>query len=601
MRNPEVILSALASHSKVITYKYERLYRILFNEEMFFVAYQRIYHKPGNMTSGTDGRTIDAMSIQRIQELIAQLKDETYQPQPARRIYIPKKNGKLRPLGIPSFDDKLVQEVTRMILEVIYEGQFSNASHGFRPKRSCHTALTAIQKTFTGVKWFIEGDIKGFFDNIDHEVMISILSKRIADDRFLRLIRKFLNSGYVEQWRFTHTYSGTPQGGIISPILANIYLDQFDKYMEEYIQRFNMGNGRQKRKEYTRLKSRIQVRRRKLALCSTEEEKTAIKQDIDALLEKLYSTPAGDEMDKDFRRLKYVRYADDFLIGAIGSKADSEIIKANITAFMKEQLHLEMSQEKTLITNAQTPAHFLGYDISVRRSNAVKRNRNGIRKREFSGAVMLMVPKEVPQKKLLGYGAMTIVQRNGKDVWESKARTQLVHMKKEDILMRYNAEIRGFYNYYAIANNISKVGNSFKYVMEYSMCKTLAHKLNSSVTKIKTAYQKGKDFVITFEDKKGTEHIRVFYNEGFKCKPANIDADVDNLPQMTSMPASSLVERLKNGICELCGKKDTLLMHHVRKMSLLTDKTEAERKMQDMKRKTLALCPECFQNLAHES
>lgn len=584
-----------------MTYKYERLYRILFNEEIFFVAYQRIHHKPGNMTSGTDGKTIDAMSIQRIQELIAQLKDETYHPQPARRIYIPKKNGKLRPLGIPSFDDKLVQEVTRMILEAIYEGQFSTTSHGFRPKRSCHTALTTIQKTFTGVKWFIEGDIKGFFDNIDHEVMISILSKRIADDRFLRLIRKFLKAGYVEQWRFNHTYSGTPQGGIISPILANIYLDQFDKYMEEYIQKFNMGNGRQKRKEYTRLKSRIQVRRRKLALCSTEEGKTAIKQDIDALMEKLYSTPAGDEMDKDFRRLKYVRYADDFLIGVIGSKADSEIIKANITAFMKKQLHLEMSHEKTLITSAQTPAHFLGYDISVRKSNAIKRNRNGIRKREFSGAVMLMVPKDVPQKKLLGYGAMTIVQRNGKDVWESKARTQLVHMKKEDILMRFNAEIRGFYNYYAIANNISKVGNSFKYIMEYSMCKTLAHKLNSSVTKIKTAYQKGKDFVITFEDKQGMEHIRVFYNEGFKCKPANIDADIDNLPQMTSMPAPSLVERLKNGICELCGKKDTLLMHHVRKMSLLTDKTEAERKMRDMKRKTLALCSECFQNLAHES
>lgn len=196
---------------------------------------------------------------------------------------------------------------------------------------------------------------------------------------------------------------------------------------------------------------------------------------------------------------------------------------------------------------------------------------------------------------------MNIVQRNGKDVWESKARTQLVHMKKEDILMRYNAEIRGFYNYYAIANNISKVGNSFKHIMEYSMCKTLAHKLNSSVSKIKTAYQKGKDFVITFEDKKGKEHIRIFYNEGFKCKPANIDADIDNLPQMTSMPAASLVERLKKGICELCGKKDTLLMHHVRKMSLLTDKTEAERKMRDMKCKTLALCPECFQNLAHES
>ena len=196
------------------------------------------------MTPGTDGQTIDQMSIGRIERLIETLRNESYKPHPAKRVYIPKKNGKKRPLGIPSVEDKLVQEVVRMILEAIYEGHFESSSHGFRPHKSCHTALTSIQRTFTGAKWFIEGDIKGFFDNIDHDVLVCIMQERIADERFLRLIRKFLKAGYIEDWKYNITYSGTPQGGIISPILANIYLDKFDKYMKEYISRFDKGKER---------------------------------------------------------------------------------------------------------------------------------------------------------------------------------------------------------------------------------------------------------------------------------------------------------------------------------------------------------------------
>ena len=241
MRSSKKVLNGLSKHSPQVNYKFERLYRILFNEEMYYVAYQRIYAKEGNMTECSDGKTIDGMSLTRIADLIDLLREETYQPKPARRVYIPKKNGKMRPLGIPSFDDKLVQEVTRMILEAIYEGQFQDCSHGFRPKRSCHTALNKIQKTFTGTKWFIEGDIKGFFDNINHEILIGILAERISDERFLRLIRKFLNAGYLEDWTFHNTFSGTPQGGIVSPILANIYLDRLDKFVMEYIKRFDVG------------------------------------------------------------------------------------------------------------------------------------------------------------------------------------------------------------------------------------------------------------------------------------------------------------------------------------------------------------------------
>ncbi len=241
MRNSENVLNILSEHSTDSDYKYERLYRNLFNEQMFYTAYQRIYAKQGNMISGTDGKTIDQMSTQRIDSLIVSLKNETYKSHPAKRMYIPKKNGKKRPLGIPSFEDKLVQEVTRMILEAIYEGYFEYASHGFRPNKSCHTALTHIQKTFSGTKWLIEGNIKGFFDNINHEVLIKTLKERIVDERFICLIRKFLNARYMEDWKFHKTYSGTPQGGLISPILANIYLDKFDMTIAQMIKKLRKG------------------------------------------------------------------------------------------------------------------------------------------------------------------------------------------------------------------------------------------------------------------------------------------------------------------------------------------------------------------------
>src|SRR5690554_2169324 len=282
MRNPERVLNSLMEHSKNSSYRFERLYRILFNEEMFYVAYQRIYAKEGNMTEGSDGQSIDNMSLSRIEKLIASLKDESYQPQPSRRVYIPKKNGKMRLLGIPAFDDKLVQEVTRMILEAIYEGHFEYTSHGFRPNRSCHTALAQIQKSFSGAKWFIEGDIKGFFDNISHDVLISILKERISDDRFIRLIRKFLNAGYIEDWTFHKTYSGTPQGGIVSPLLANIYLDRLDKFMKEYIVKFDKGEKRRPsrvRRDFENARKRTV---RKLKSVEDENERAVLIQRIKA-------------------------------------------------------------------------------------------------------------------------------------------------------------------------------------------------------------------------------------------------------------------------------------------------------------------------------
>ena len=593
MEKSERVLKALSDHSQSSDYKYERLYRYLFSEEMFAVAYQRIYAKQGNMTPGTDGKTIDEMSLERIERLIVSLKDESYQPHPARRVYIPKKNGKKRPLGIPSFEDKLVQEVVRLLLEAIYEGHFEGTSHGFRPHRSCHTALGMIQKSFAGAKWFIEGDIKGFFDNIDHNVLISILRERISDERFLRLIRKFFNAGYVEDWKYNKTYSGTPQGGIISPILANIYLDKFDKYIKEYAAKFRKGDRRSINPEYWRLSNKKNRLKQKLQKTSDEQMRKNYLYEIAQLSKQMLSTPHKDAMDADFRRLQYVRYADDFLISVIGSKSECETIKADITQFMREQLKLELSDEKTLITHAQDKAKFLGYEIFIRKSDAVKRNRDGVLKRDFNGAVVLTLNSAVIQKKLTEYNALEVRNIDGKDIWWSKPRRYMTPMKPEDILAQYNAEIRGLYNYYSLAANVSKECASFAFIMKMSMFKTLGWKLNTSARKVRQKYQKDKDFVIPYNDAKGKQKYRVFYNEGFKKRNAQFDVDYDKLPQTMYVPYPSLVERLKDGRCELCGKDGKVVMHHVRTLTKLKGNNEWEKLMLQRHRKTLVVCEDC--------
>jgi group II intron reverse transcriptase/maturase len=593
MRNPENALNSLTTHSKDKNYHYERLYRLLFNPEMFYVAYQKIYANEGNMTKGTDNQNIDSMSLARIEKLINSLKDESYQPKPCRRVNIPKKNGKTRPLGIPSFDDKLVQEVLRMILQAIYEGYFEPTSHGFRPKRSCHTALIQIQKKFTGVKWFVEGDIKGFFDNINHNTLISILTKRIKDDRFLRLIRKFLKVGYVEDWQFHKTYSGTPQGGIISPILANIYLDQFDKFIREYAKSFNKGKERARNPEYRKFEVKLRNIRKLLEKAKDETEKQNLIKKIRSIEKERVTVPYAIAMDKDFKRLQYVRYADDFLIGIIGSNSDCAKVKSDIHKFLSEKLQLELSQEKTLITHANKPAKFLGYDVSVRKCNQPKRDALGRLKRDYGGRIVLKVTTETIRARLQDYQAIKIMCVNGKEVWKPKGRYYMKDSDDLEILKKYNAEIRGFYNYYSIANN-SGVLHHFKYLMEYSMYKTYCTKYRTIIKKLLAKYRIGKDFCVKYKTKNGKENVAVFYNEGFKRKTTALTENLDEISSPKYYKGrTSLISRLKAEKCEYCGATSTLEMHHIRKLKNLKGKSDWEQLMISRQRKTIAVCHEC--------
>lgn len=592
MRSPERVLNSLNEHSKDSSYKFERLYRILFNEELFYVAYQKIASNGGSTTKGSDGRSIDEMSLARIETLIASLKDESYQPHPSRRVHIPKKNGKTRPLGIPAFEDKLVQEVVRMILEAIYEGHFETTSHGFRPKRSCHTALLHIQKTFSGAKWFIEGDIKGFFDNIDHDVLVGILRERISDDRFIRLIRKFLKAGYVEDWTFHNTYSGMPQGGIVSPILANIYLDKLDKYVKEYIQHFDMGTKRRPGKESNDLANERKRTVRKLKKIKDGTEKAALVARLKAIEQERAAFPNGDEMDGSYRRLKYIRYADDFILGVIGSKEEAQRIKEDIKSFLSASLALELSEEKTLITHTGKSAKFLGYEITVTRDNHQRRDVRGCLRRTYGKRVRLNVSMATLRDKLLEYGAMEIKLRNGKEIWKPKCRSGLIFNDDLEILDRYNRETVGFCNYYLIANNCVVLHN-FRYIMEYSMYKTFAGKYRSTVRKINKKYRLNKLFTVKYEQK-GVIKSRTFYKTSFKRRTTAFNGSCDIEPySIADVSRTNLTDRLKAEKCELCGATGKLIMHHVRNLKDLKGKESWKRLMSARKRKTIALCPSC--------
>lgn len=343
------------------------LFRLMKCPLLWEQAYQKIALNKGAMTPGVDGQSFDGFSPEKVRSIIQRLADGTYRPQPVRRIYIPKADGRKRPLGIPTAEDKLVQEVVRLLLDQIYEPMFSEHSHGFRSGRSCHTALKEIQAVWTGVKWLVDVDLVGFFDNIDHEILISLLEKRIADKRFIALIRGMLKAGYIEDWKFHRTISGTPQGGIVSPLLANIYLHELDQFMQAKIDAFDKGNRRAAYPPCKVIKNqignlRVRIERHR-ARGGDEAKVKSLLDEINRLNAARRTIPATDAFDPNYRRLRYCRYADDFVLGIVGSKAEARQIMEDVRIFLAEYLKLTVSAEKSGIAHASDGTRFLGYDI----------------------------------------------------------------------------------------------------------------------------------------------------------------------------------------------------------------------------------------------
>lgn len=604
MRNPTEVLKNLTEKSKDESYRFQRLYRNLYNRDFYWLAYKNIYANKGSMTAGTDGMTIDGMSNERIDGIIESLKDRSYRPKPARRTYIAKKNSnKKRPLGIQSGDDKLVQEVVKMILESIYEPCFSNKSHGFRPNRSCHTALSQIQKTFTGTNWFVEGDIHACFDSFDHHVVIDLLRKRIDDEAFIQLIWKFLKAGYMEQWTYERTYSGVPQGSGVSPVLCNVYLNELDRYMEMYAESFNTAASRKR----LATAYRTSIDRAYRYKCKGNEIwETLTKEERKIRCKKLKQLQKAEKeltptvvKDTNYKRILYTRYADDFLIGVIGSKADAEKVKQDVKEFLRDVLKLEMSDAKTKITHTGDRARFLGYDITVSRSQTTKKLANGKIQRCQTGVVKLLVPRVKWVNKLLEYKAMKIkITEDGKERFVALHRGKLVNCTDIEILTTYNSEIMGLYNFYSIANDAYKIG-IFANVMKYSMFKTFACKYKTNVHEIRRRYFKDGHFTVAYSTRSGMK-TTTFYRSGFARK--NVPIRVDQINELHQYgiygKPNTLKQRVERNVCELCGKScNKLEIHQVKKLKDLKGTDEWVCLMRKRRRKTLVVCPDCHQKI----
>ena len=441
---------------------------------------------------------------------------------------------------------------------------------------------------WTGVRWFVEGDIKGCFDNIDHEGMLSVLGEKLHDNRFLRLLKYLLKAGYMEDWKYGRTLSGTPQGGVVSPILANIYLDRLDKYVETVlIPAHTRGKARKRNRAWVALSERT-ARQRKLG-----NHRMAAQ-----LRKQMQQLPSYDPQDPDYRRLRYVRYADDFVLGFIGPKVEAEQIKESLETFLRDNLKLELSQEKTLITHATSQAaRFLGYELVNQQAND-KLDRNG--RRKVNGRIGLRVPAKVIAQHCQAYMVND----------QPTHRNELLADDDYTIISRYQAEFRGVVQYYMLALNVSHFGK-LQWVMQQSLAKSLAAKHK---TPRRTLIRRYQSTVNTEHGERACLQVVVERGEGKRPLVARFGGIplkrnrqavlADQKPQRYRTDRNELIKRLLADKCEMCGSTVNVEVHHIRALRDLNVKGRREKPkwvqiMAARKRKTLVVCRMCHMNIHH--
>ena len=585
MQNAETVLGILRERGRR-GLSCNQLYRQLFNPQLYLLAYGRIYANHGAMTPGVTPETVDGMSQRKIARIIEAIRHERYRFRPVRRLHIPKSNGKTRPLGLPTWSDKLVGEVVRLLLEAYYEPIFSDRSHGFLPRRGCHTALREVSHTWTGTAWFIEGDIADCFGSLDHHVLLTVLGEKIRDQRFLRLVRNMLTAGYLEDWKWGATLSGAPQGGVASPILSNIYLHKLDEFVETVlIPEYTRGERRARNPAYLELQSLLRTVRQ-------HGDRPLAR----AVRRRMTSLPSADPYDPHYRRLRYTRYADDHLLGFTGPKAEAEQIKQRLAAFLHDELKLELSREKTLITHARTgAARFLGYEITVQHNDTKKTGRY----RRVNGQIALRVPRDVIKAKCMPYLA------RGKPA----KRKDLVNSTDHAIVATFGAVYRGIVQYYLLAGDVSRL-HRLRWVMETSMLKALAAKHRSTVPRMaakhKTRIDTEHGLRVCFEAHIERENRKPLVARFggiplYRQRSAKI---VDRRPVWVDYPHKELVTRLLADTCEICGSTDDVTVHHIRALADLahagSPPSDWARVMLDRRRKTVVACDTCHDRI-HEA
>ena len=539
----------------------DKVYNLMYDTKLYELAYKKLRSKPGSMTPGINPTTLDGMSSEVLIEITNQIREGTFKFKPGRRVNIPKANGGTRPLRMAPPRDKLVQEVMRIILEAIYEPSFSDSSHGFRPGRSCHTALKEVKSKFQSATWFIEGDISKCFDSIDHNKLVALLSVKIKDVRFIDLIRKSLNAGYMEGILYSHSLVGTPQGSIISPILCNIYMDQLDKFIENLTLEFNKGKKRSNNPVY------INLQYKKRGTKTTEEKRKWHK--------LMLQTPSVLAADPTFRRLMYIRYADDWIIGVCGTKEDSVSILAKVRDFMREK-SLTLSDTKTLITNVNNDrATFLGTNIFRTQSTTYGRRKRGFLIRD-NRTLKLTAPMDRVLEKLTKAGIIMGGKPSPKFKWLANS--------KDEIILLYNAVYRGILQYYSFTQNFNSLSSYTHFILKSSCAKLLATKLTLG-TQAAVFKKFGKNL-------KGRD-IHGFVQVMYGVKPWGFKAqEMDPLLRINAKGISRA--SLDNLLCVKCGSEYRVEMHHVRMMKDLNPKVnKVDKIMAEKRRKQIPLCRKC--------
>jgi group II intron reverse transcriptase/maturase len=565
--------------------RFTRLWRLVTSEVWLGRAWRRISGNKGSQTAGIDDETADDIDYSRICRLAERLKAGTYRPKPVRRVYIPKANGKRRPLGIPTIEDRIVQQALRMVLEPIFEADFHDCSHGFRKHRSTHTALHDVAVAYSRTTWIVEGDIVGCFDNISHGKLVQAVSRRVADEKILSLIRRFLKAGYIEDWVYHRTYSGTPQGGIVSPLLCNIFLHELDEFMVKELD----ANRRQSRKdayvrtsrEYLRINRELHKYRVLLKQARRPERQQLLSRIIE--LEKVRKrTPCYSKRHP--AKLGYVRYADDFVVLVNGSKEEAEAVKIRV----KDKLHsmgLELSQEKTKLTHWRRPVTFLGYNIQ-----------GGMRDKGVQIKAIFSIPYEKYRR------IREEIQRVCG--WH--------HAPEADVMARVSLMYRGWANYYRFASGPQRMFGRLSYYAWWQFAHYLTRKHQSSIAQvIRRAKRAGRlrtitvqgrrlqTFSMTVGDQRLILNIVPPKTGSIWCVPKPASWDVDQMPPpiIGWAKGRSLQTRLTavgraDGLCEGCGRRPVFQVHHPRPMRGKTFRARVA--SDEAQRHTgIALCREC--------
>jgi group II intron reverse transcriptase/maturase len=553
--------------------KYNNLSQILSKPEWLYYSWTKIRSNKGSLTPAFEG-TLDGIDQKWFVETANGIRNGMFQFKPARRTCISKPNGKLRPLTIPSPRDKIVQVAVTKLLERIFEPTFEECSHGFRPKRWCHSAINSIKRDCIGINWYIEGGIEQQFPSINHTTLVNELRKRIDDEHFIDLIYKYLRIGYGENINnISPMKVGVVQGGILSPLLSNIYMDVFDKWVLYSLKpKFNLGTKRTTNPEYWKQAYQFRVNK--------------VKKDL-----TIRSTPANDP---NWRRVYYYRYADDFIVGVSGSKDHCIELRNDIQKFLQERLELKLNLDKTIITHAESSsAKFLGFVIHKTKLKKMAR------KRDSSGHMSRRVPRPVVDAPIYKIVKKLAYRGYAKNDGSPTAYRKLINHPLPNIISHYLTVERGILNYYSIANNYGRLATRVHYILKFSCVLTIALKMRLRTTK-KVFRKYCKDLKICIPNEKFISYPTANYKRSTKVFRSAYSSGALDYKDVAGYYSRRAIKANMEiaGPCSLCGSNEDIEIHHVRalplrKGGLLIKKDFMSRMMSKYNRKQIPLCKPC--------